>query len=207
MNNQLKYRTMTQKTVNKGTREIKAMMAEDADRSPRSLNTTRLLAAPPSTSNTAYESPLRDGLINDVGRLGEAIGATDFRLPLLRLDAVMRFIQKPPYARAETRRRKECRWHHLRHAQPFQPARNSRLIICNRNCDHWKPLSQGLERGVESCVRDRQRSALQQFDLRREGYDERRACEFRSVFTMAASKREDELRIKFGAGRCDSLEN
>jgi hypothetical protein len=31
MNNQLKYRTMTQKRVNKETKEIKAMMAEDAD--------------------------------------------------------------------------------------------------------------------------------------------------------------------------------
>ena len=30
-NSQLKYRTMTQKTVNKETKEIKAMMAEDAD--------------------------------------------------------------------------------------------------------------------------------------------------------------------------------
>jgi putative transposase len=31
MNNQLKYRTMTPKRVNKETKEIKAMMAEDAD--------------------------------------------------------------------------------------------------------------------------------------------------------------------------------
>ena len=31
MNNQLKYRTMTQKRVNKETKEIKAMMAGDAD--------------------------------------------------------------------------------------------------------------------------------------------------------------------------------
>ena len=31
MNNQLKYRTMTQRRVNKETKEIKAMMAEDAD--------------------------------------------------------------------------------------------------------------------------------------------------------------------------------
>jgi len=30
MNNQLKYRTMTQKRVNKGAREIKAMIAEEA---------------------------------------------------------------------------------------------------------------------------------------------------------------------------------
>ena len=31
MNNQLKYRTMTQRRVNKETKEIKAVMAEDAD--------------------------------------------------------------------------------------------------------------------------------------------------------------------------------
>ena len=30
-NNQLKYRTMTQKRIDKGTQEIKAMMAEDTD--------------------------------------------------------------------------------------------------------------------------------------------------------------------------------
>ena len=31
MNNQLKYRTMIQKRVSNETKEIKAMMAEDAD--------------------------------------------------------------------------------------------------------------------------------------------------------------------------------
>ena len=31
MNNQLKYRTMTQKRFSKGTKEIKVMMAEDVD--------------------------------------------------------------------------------------------------------------------------------------------------------------------------------
>ena len=59
MNNQLKYRTMTQKRVNKGTREIKAMMAEDADRSPRSLNTTRPARSATLDVEHAYESPAR----------------------------------------------------------------------------------------------------------------------------------------------------
>jgi hypothetical protein len=74
--------------------------------------------------------------------------------------------EHPAYARAETGNRETCWRHHRRHAQPFQPACNSWLIVCNRNCDHRSALGQGLECGVQPGMCDRQCGASQQFELR-----------------------------------------
>src|ERR1700738_1428232 len=68
----------------------------------------------------------------------------DLLLVAPRLLSIGRFPQNALYRRAKPRNGKPRRRHDFRHPEPFKPTGNTRLIVGDRNGNHWHALAQGL---------------------------------------------------------------
>ena len=137
----------------------------------------------------------------------EPVQMGDLLLVAPRLLSIDRFPQNALYRRAKPLNGKPRRCHDFRHPEPFEPTGNTRLIVGDRNGNHWHALAQGLKGCIQPCMRDRQRGALEQLDLWRKRHHDRRADKSGIWRLITATERKHKLRIQSCAGLGESFED